>query len=125
MANGGNLLITKSNIPPSCLVIDKGLPPERRKSERVGLPTTAFALEAQGYELERVADINGGGLLLSPASPWARVALVKGQQFVITVVEPSFGRYRTRLAAVPNIASLLCVATVAWLFRFQSREVRS
>jgi hypothetical protein len=91
MVNSSNLLLTKSNILPFCQVIDKRPQPERREFERVGLSATAFALDSQGHELGRVADISGGGLLLNPASPWARVALVKGQRFVITVVEPASG----------------------------------
>ena len=55
------------------------------------LPATAFAADALGNDLGRVVEIGGGGLLLNPASPWARVSLAKGQQLVVTVVEPSTG----------------------------------
>jgi hypothetical protein len=68
--------------------IDPGPPKDRREFERVGLPATAFAFDASGKELGRVMDISGGGLLLDPASAWARVALMKGQQLVVTVIEP-------------------------------------
>lgn len=72
-------------------VIDEMPLLERREFERVGLPATAFALDAQGHDLGRITEIGGGGLLLNPASPWARLALGKGQQFVVTVVEPATG----------------------------------
>jgi len=64
---------------------------ERRKFERMGVPATAFALDALGNEMGRVAETSGGGLRLDPASPWARLALVKGQQLMLTVVEPATG----------------------------------
>ena len=64
---------------------------ERRKFERMGVPATAFALDALGNEMGRVAETSGGGLRLDPASPWARLALVKGQQLTLTVVEPATG----------------------------------
>ena len=64
---------------------------DRRKFERVELPATAFALNVLGKDLGRVVEIGGGGLLLDPASPWARLSLVKGQQLVVTVVEPGTG----------------------------------
>jgi hypothetical protein len=66
-------------------------PPERRAFERIGLPATAFALDQTGNELGRVKEISGGGLQLNPASPWARLVLMKGMQLVITVVEPGTG----------------------------------
>ena len=61
---------------------------DRREFERVGLPATALPLDKTGNELGRVVEISGGGLLLDPASPWARLALIKGQHLVVTVVEP-------------------------------------
>jgi hypothetical protein len=61
---------------------------DRREFERVGLPATAFALDTSGHELGRVVEIGGGGLMLNPASPLARLVLSAGQQLVITVVEP-------------------------------------
>lgn len=64
---------------------------ERREFVRIVLPATAHALDPQGHDLGRVADISGGGLLLDPASPWARVTLVKGKQFVVSIVEPASG----------------------------------
>jgi hypothetical protein len=64
---------------------------DRRQFERVELPATAFALNVLGKDLGRVVEIGGGGLLLDPASPWARLSLVKGQQLVVTVVEPGTG----------------------------------
>lgn len=64
---------------------------ERRKYERQGIPATAFALDALGNEMGRVAETGGGGLRLDPASPWARLALVKGQQLMLTIVEPGTG----------------------------------
>jgi PilZ domain len=84
-------LLTKSNIPTVFHMIDNRPLPERREFERVILPATAFALDEQGHDLGRVSDISGGGLLLDPGSPWARVALVKSQQFVVTIVEPASG----------------------------------
>jgi len=63
--------------------------PERRKFSRLEVPAAAFALDILGNNLGRVVDTSGGGLLLEPASPWARVALVKGQQLTVTVVEPA------------------------------------
>jgi hypothetical protein len=66
-------------------------PQERRKFERVGVPATAFAVDVHGNEMGRVVETSGGGLLLDPASPWARLALVKGQQLMVTVVEPASG----------------------------------
>jgi hypothetical protein len=71
--------------------IEEVLLPERREFERLELPATAFAVDAQGNEIGRVVEISGGGLRLDPASPWARVSLAKGQQLVITVVEPTTG----------------------------------
>jgi hypothetical protein len=55
------------------------------------VPATAFARDAMGNELGRVSETSGGGLLLEPASPWARLALVKGQQLMLTIVEPATG----------------------------------
>jgi hypothetical protein len=66
-------------------------PLDRRAFARVGLPATAFALDQTGNELGRVEEISGGGLLLNPASPFARLALMKGMQLVVTVVEPATG----------------------------------
>jgi hypothetical protein len=71
--------------------MDEGQPLDRREFERVGLPATAFALDAEGKELGRIVEIGGGGLLLNPASPLARLSLVAGQQLVISVVEPTTG----------------------------------
>jgi hypothetical protein len=64
-------------------------PLDRREFERVGLPATAFATDKSGKELGRVVEISGGGLQIDPASPWARMTLLKGQQLVVTVVEPA------------------------------------
>lgn len=64
---------------------------ERRKFERVEVPSAAFALDAAGHELGSVAETSGGGLRLSPASPWARLVLQAGQQLTITIVEPATG----------------------------------
>ena len=64
---------------------------ERRAFGRLDVPATAFAVDAQGKEMGRVAETSGGGLLLDPASPWARLGLVKGQQLVISIVEPATG----------------------------------
>ena len=64
---------------------------ERRKFERVDIPSAAFALDAMGHELGSVAETSGGGLRLSPASPWARLSLKSGQQLMITIVEPATG----------------------------------
>jgi len=72
-------------------IIDEVPIMDRREFERVGLPATAFALDANGSELGRVVEISGGGLLLHPASPYARLALAKGQQLYVTVVEPTTG----------------------------------
>ena len=36
--------------------------PERREFERVGLPATAFAVDAEGNDMGRVVEIGGGGL---------------------------------------------------------------
>ncbi|PSH03369.1 MAG: hypothetical protein CXZ00_12465 [Acidobacteria bacterium] len=62
---------------------------ERRAFARLELPATAFALDVNGNDLGRVVETSGGGLMLRPASPWARLALTKDQQLVITVVEPA------------------------------------
>jgi hypothetical protein len=64
---------------------------ERRKFERVGVPAAAFAMDAMGHEMGRVSETSGGGLRLSPASPWARLSLTKGQQLTLTIVEPATG----------------------------------
>jgi hypothetical protein len=71
--------------------VDERPLPDRRAFERVGLPATAFALDQTGNELGRVEEISGGGLRLNPASPFARLALMKGMQLVVTVVEPATG----------------------------------
>jgi hypothetical protein len=75
---------------PSRKLAEKPLQ-ERRKYERVGVPAAAFARDALGNDMGRVAQTSGGGLLLEPASPWARLALVKGQQLMLTVLEPATG----------------------------------
>lgn len=64
---------------------------ERREFARVDLPAAAFAMDKDGKDLGRVVEISGGGLQIDPASPWARLALSKGQQLVVTVVEPGTG----------------------------------
>jgi hypothetical protein len=64
---------------------------ERRKFTRVGVPAAAFALDAMGHEMGRVSETSGGGLRLNPASPWARLSLAKGQQLMLTIVEPATG----------------------------------
>jgi hypothetical protein len=86
-------------------VIDAAPPPERREFERVGLPATAFAVDAHGNDLGRVVEIGGGGLRLNPASPWARVSLTKGQQLVATVVEPTTGNKTDMAVEVRYIRS--------------------
>jgi hypothetical protein len=65
---------------------------ERRRFERIDIPATAFALDANGNELGRVIETSGGGLRLHPASPFARISLAKFQQLVITVVEATTGK---------------------------------
>ncbi len=64
-------------------------PRDRREFGRIELPATAFALSVLGKELGRVVEISGGGLQLNPATAWARVFLTKGQQLVISIVEPA------------------------------------
>jgi hypothetical protein len=64
---------------------------DRREFERVGLPATAFALDAEGNDLGRVAEIGGGGLMLQPASPYARLSLAAGNRLLVTIVEPGTG----------------------------------
>jgi hypothetical protein len=61
---------------------------DRREFERLGLPAAAFAMDAEGNELGRVAEIGGGGLMLQPASPHARLFLASGQRLLVTVLEP-------------------------------------
>jgi hypothetical protein len=84
---------------------DDRLRSDRRQFERVGLSATAFALDANGNELGRVAEISGGGLLLNPASPWARVSLAMGQQLVVTVVEPASGNRTNMKVEVRRVRS--------------------
>lgn len=79
------------DIPPYRLPIVQSPSPRHREYERVAPSESAFAFDAQGHELGRIANISGGGLLLDPASPWARVALTQGQQLAITIVEPTSG----------------------------------
>ncbi|MDR3763673.1 MAG: PilZ domain-containing protein [Acidobacteriota bacterium] len=79
---------------PSVTAKPAAAPPplyERRKFERVGIPSAAFAQDATGHELGSVLETSGGGLRLSPASPWARLSLKKGQQLMLTIVEPATG----------------------------------
>ncbi len=64
---------------------------DRREFGRIELPATAFAVNMLGKELGRVVDVSGGGLLLNPATPWARISLQKGQQLVVAIVEPATG----------------------------------
>lgn len=64
---------------------------ERRKFLRVGVPSAAFAQDAMGHDLGQVTETSGGGLRLDPASPWARLSLAKGQQLMLTIVEPATG----------------------------------
>ncbi len=75
---------------------NEGPPLDRREFERIGLPATAFALDANGNELGRVVETSGGGLRLNPASPFARISLAKGAQLVVTVVESASGK-KTRM----------------------------
>jgi hypothetical protein len=84
---------------------EESLLPERREFERVGLPATAFVLDADGNELGRVVEISGGGLLLDPSSPWARLALLKNQRLVATVVEPASGNRTEMNVEVRHITS--------------------
>jgi hypothetical protein len=79
--------------------------PERRAYARISLPAIAFAVDINGDEMGRVVDISAGGLLLDPASPWARVALTKGQQLVVTVVEPATGNKTEMNVEVRHINS--------------------
>lgn len=78
---------------------------ERRNFERVSLPAIAFALDLDGNEMGHVAEVSGGGLLLDPASAWARVALVKGQQLVVTIVEPASGNQTVMKVEVRHVNS--------------------
>ncbi len=64
---------------------------DRREFERVGLPAAAFVVDENGNDLGRVVETGGGGLQIDPSSPWARMALLKGQRLVVTVVEPATG----------------------------------
>ncbi len=64
---------------------------DRREFGRVELPATAFAVNMLGKELGRVVEVSGGGLLLNPATPWARISFQKGQQLVLAIVEPTTG----------------------------------
>jgi hypothetical protein len=78
---------------------------ERREFERIGLPATAFAMDRNGHELGRVAEISGGGLLLNPSSPWARLSLAKGQRLIAVVVEPATGNKIEMKVEVRHIKS--------------------
>jgi hypothetical protein len=78
---------------------------ERREFGRIGLPATAFASDMDGNELGRVVEISGGGLLINPSSPWARLALVKGQQLIAVVVEPANGNRTEMKVEVRHIHS--------------------
>jgi hypothetical protein len=80
--------VRKKDFIPQNPVVDEA-PRDRREFGRIELPATAFALSALGKELGRVVEISGGGLQLNPATPWARVSLTKGQQLVISIVEPA------------------------------------
>jgi len=68
---------------------DDGRPLDRRQFERIELASTAFAVDANGNELGRVVEISGGGFLLKPATPFARISLAMGARLVITIVEPA------------------------------------
>jgi hypothetical protein len=94
----------QASVSPPRAIEERPLP-ERREFERVGLPATAFALDAHANEIGRVVDISGGGLLIDPSSPWARIALVKGQQLVVTVVEPANGNRTEMRVEVRHITS--------------------
>jgi len=78
---------------------------DRREFERVGLPATAFAMDKDGNDLGRVAEISGGGLQIDPSSPWARLALLKGQRLVVTVVEPANGNRTDMFVEVRYVRS--------------------
>lgn len=84
-------MLRKKAIVPQKPVTEETQRMDRREFERIDLPATAFARNMVGQELGRVVDISGGGLQLNPAAPWARVYLTKGQQLVITIVEPTTG----------------------------------
>jgi len=85
------------NKDPSTHAKPDGVPLlERREFERIEIPATAFALDANGHELGRVIETSGGGLRLNPASAFARISLAQFQQLVITVVEPANGK-KTKL----------------------------
>jgi hypothetical protein len=86
-------------------VTDETPLPERREFERLELPASAFAVDAQGNDMGRVVEIGGGGFLLNPASAWARVSLAQGQQLVVTVVEPTTGNKTDMAVEVRYIRS--------------------
>ena len=77
---------------------------ERRRYERVGVPAAAFALDVHGNEMGRVVETSGSGMLLDPASPWARLALVQGQQLMFTIVEPATGNMTDVYVEVRHIS---------------------
>lgn len=69
---------------------------DRREYGRIGLPAIGFAVDEDGNELGMIKEISGGGMLLDPASPFARLHLTGGQQLQITIVEPGSG-HRTEV----------------------------
>lgn len=103
MADGKQLA---QNTPPLHHQIDEEPLLERREYERVNLFSAAFATNAQGHELGRVTDVSGGGMLLEPASPWARKNLVQGQQLVVTVTELSSGNQTDMYVGVRYVDSI-------------------
>jgi hypothetical protein len=99
-------LLGRTHPPSSGECADLKTPlPERREFERLELPASAFAVDAHGNDLGRIQDIGGGGFLLNPASPWARVHLAKAQQLVVTVVEPTTGNQTDMAVEVCYIRS--------------------
>jgi hypothetical protein len=64
---------------------------DRREFTRLDLPAVAVAWDEQGNELGRVFEIGGGGLLLQPVEPMARVRLKVGQRLNVTFEEPTTG----------------------------------
>jgi len=76
---------------------DEGPLLDRREFARVDLPACAFAFDANGNDLGQVVETSGGGLLLNPCSPFARISLAKGHQLILTVLEPASGN-KTEMA---------------------------
>lgn len=91
MTDERTLLPANSNFTNPAQGSANGRTLTRREFQRAPLSDNTFALDPQGRELGLVANVSGGGVMLHPATPWARETLAIGRHFAVTIVEPASG----------------------------------